>query len=89
LIKKGVGVMLVSQKISDFDPAIRSAMNASTHFRTKYAGDLDAIGKILGSEFSKAPNLLVGYSIFHLADVGYPFVVTWRQGVCTLEKSKI
>jgi len=36
LRKKGVGVMLVSQKISDFDPAMRSAMNMSILFRTKY-----------------------------------------------------
>ncbi len=71
--------MLVSHKISDFDPAMRSAMNISIFFRTKYSGDLDAIGKILGSDFSKtAPNLPVGYSIFHLADVGEPFVVAWR-----------
>jgi DNA helicase HerA-like ATPase len=80
LRKKGVGVMLVSHKISDFDPAMRSAMNISVFFRTKYGGDLDAIGKMLGSEFSKvAPNLPVGYSIFHLADVGEPFVVAWRS----------
>lgn len=32
--------MLVSQKISDFDPAMRSAMNISILFRTKYEGDL-------------------------------------------------
>jgi hypothetical protein len=36
--------MLVSQKISDFDPAMRSAMNSSILFRTKYDGDLKAIG---------------------------------------------
>jgi hypothetical protein len=71
--------MLGLQKISDFDPAMRSAMNISIFFRTKYSGDLDAIGKILGSDFSKiAPNLPVGYSIFHLADVGDPFVIAWR-----------
>jgi DNA-binding transcriptional ArsR family regulator/GTPase SAR1 family protein len=79
LRKKGVGVMLVSHKISDFDPAMRSAMNISIFFRTKYSGDLDAIGKMLGSEFSKvAPSLPVGNSIFHLADLGDPLVVAWR-----------
>jgi len=79
LRKKGVGVMLISHKISDFDPAMRSAMNISIFFRTKYSGDLDAISKVLGSEFSKiAPNLPVGNSIFHLADIGEPFVVAWR-----------
>jgi DNA helicase HerA-like ATPase len=79
LRKKGVGVMHVSHKISDFDPAMRSIMNLSVFFRTKYEGDLDSISKMLGSEFSKvAPNLPVGHSIFHLADVGDPFVVGWR-----------
>jgi hypothetical protein len=54
-------------------------MKISIHFRTKYSGDLDAIGKILGSDFSKiAPNLPVGNSIFHLVDLGDPFVVAWR-----------
>ncbi len=63
-------------KISDFDPVMRSSMNVSIHFRTKYGGDLDTIGRVLGSEFSKiAPALPVGYSIFHLADVGEPFIV--------------
>jgi DNA-binding transcriptional ArsR family regulator/GTPase SAR1 family protein len=80
LRKKGVGVMLVSHKISDFDPAMRSAMNISIFFRTKYSGDLDTISKVLGSEFSKiAPNLPVGYSIFHLADIGDPCVLAWRS----------
>ena len=79
LRKKGVGVMLVSHKISDFDPAMRSAMNISIFFRTKYEGDLDSISKMVGSEFSKiVPTLPVGYSIFHSADVGDPFVIAWR-----------
>ena len=79
LRKKGVGVMLVSHKMSDFDPTMRSSMNISVLFRTKYQGDLDSISKMLGSEFSKiTPALPVGYSIFHLADLGDPFVVAWR-----------
>ena len=79
LRKKGVGVMLVSQKISDFDPAMRSAMNMSILFRSKYEGDLKAIARILGTDMSTViPKLPVGYSVFHLADVGEPFVVAWR-----------
>jgi KaiC/GvpD/RAD55 family RecA-like ATPase/DNA-binding transcriptional ArsR family regulator len=79
LRKKGVGVMLVSQKISDFDPAMRSAMNISILFRTKYEGDLKAIARMLGSEASEIiPRLPVGYSVFHFADVGDPFVLAWR-----------
>ena len=79
LRKKGVGVMLVSQKISDFDSAMRSAMNMSIVFRTKYEGDLRAIARMLGTEMSAViPSLPVGYSGFHLADVGDPFVLAWR-----------
>jgi len=79
LRKKGVGVMLVSQKISDFDPAMRSAMNMSIVFRTKYEGDLRAIARMLGTEMSAViPRLPVGYSVFHLADVGDPLVLAWR-----------
>lgn len=79
LRKKGVGVMLVSQKISDFDPAMRSAMNISILFRTKYEGDLKAIARMLGTETSGiVPRLPVGYSVYHLADVGDAFVVAWR-----------
>jgi KaiC/GvpD/RAD55 family RecA-like ATPase len=79
LRKKGVGVMLVSQKISDFDPAMRSAMNMSIVFRTKYDGDLKAAARMLGSQVSEViPKLPVGYSVFHFADVGDPFVLAWR-----------
>jgi hypothetical protein len=54
-------------------------MNISILFRTKYEGDLRAIATMLGSEASRIiPKLPVGYSVFHLADVGDPFVVTWR-----------
>jgi len=80
LRKKGVGVMLVSHKISDFDPAMRSSMNVSIIFRTKYEGDLDSLSRILGSEFSKiVRSLPVGYSILHSADLGSPFAVAWRR----------
>jgi KaiC/GvpD/RAD55 family RecA-like ATPase len=79
LRKKGVGVMLVSHKISDFDPAMRSSMNISITFRTKYEGDLESIARTLGSDFAKiVPSLPVGYSIFHSADLGTPFVIAWR-----------
>ena len=79
LRKKGVGVMLVSHKISDFDPAMRSSMNISILFRTKYDGDLDSVTRTLGSDWSKIiPSLPVGFSEFHYADLGGPFVVAWR-----------
>lgn len=80
LRKKGVGVMLVSHKMSDFDPAMRSSMNTSILFRTKYEGDLASMSKMLGSEYSKVvPALPVGHAIFHLADVGDPLVIAWRS----------
>ncbi len=79
LRKKGVGVMLVSHKISDFDPAMRSSMNISVIFRTKYEGDLDSVARTLGSDFAKiVPSMPVGFSAFHTADLGSPFVVAWR-----------
>jgi KaiC/GvpD/RAD55 family RecA-like ATPase len=79
LRKKGIGVMLISHKISDFDSAMRSSMNISIIFRTKYEGDLESISRTLGSEFSKiVPSLRVGYSVFHSADFGTPFVIAWR-----------
>ena len=43
LRKKGVGVTLISNKISDFDPAMCYSMNISIVFRTKYDGDLESI----------------------------------------------
>jgi len=79
LRKKGVGVMLISHKISDFDSAMRSSMNVSVVFRTKYEGDLDSIARTLGSNIAKiVPLMPVGYSIFHSADLGTPFPMTWR-----------
>ena len=79
LRKKGVGVMFVSHKISDFDPAMRSSMNISIIFRTKCEGDLDSISRTIGSGFSRlVPSMPVGYSVFHAADLGTPFVLAWR-----------
>lgn len=79
LRKKGVGVMLISHKISDFDPAMRSSMNISVVFRTKYEGDLDSIARTLGGDIAKiVPSMPVGYSILHSADLGTPFAMTWR-----------
>ena len=71
--------MLVSQKISDYDPAMRSAMNIIILFRTKYEGDLKAIARMLGTETSVIiPKLPVSYSVFHLADLGDPCIIAWR-----------
>jgi len=79
LRKKGVGVMLISHKISDFDSAMRSSMNISVVFRTKYEGDLDSIARTLGGDVAKiVPSMPVGYSILHAADLGMPFAMTWR-----------
>jgi hypothetical protein len=48
-------------------------MNISVLFRTKYEGDLRATARMLGTEISAViPRLPVGYSLFHLADVGDP-----------------
>jgi len=58
---------------------MRSAMNINTLFRKKYDGDLRAIGRMLGSEISSViPELSIGFSVFHLANVGDPFVNAWR-----------
>jgi DNA helicase HerA-like ATPase len=40
LRKKGVGVMLVSHKISDFDPAMRSSMNSRCSIHHSYWSSL-------------------------------------------------
>lgn len=71
--------MLLSHKISGFDSVMRSSMNISIVFRTKYESDLDSVSRTLGSEIAKlVPSLPVGYSMFHLADVGDPFLIAWR-----------
>ena len=44
--KKVVGVVLVSHKMNNFDPAIRLAVNISIFFRAKYGGDSDAIARL-------------------------------------------
>jgi hypothetical protein len=74
-----VGVTFISHKISDFDSAMRSSMNISVGFRTKYEGDLGSIARTLGGEIAKiVPSMPVGYSISHSADLGPPFATTWR-----------
>jgi hypothetical protein len=55
---------------------VLGSLNTSIVFRTKYEGDLKAIARMRGSGTSAIiPRLPVGYSIFHLADVGDPFVL--------------
>jgi len=51
LRKEGVGVMLFSHKISDLNSGMKSAMDNRVFFGTKCEGDLDAIGKVLGSDY--------------------------------------
>lgn len=74
------GVLLISQKISNFGPAMRSAMNISIIFRTKYEGDLDSISRTLGSDWSEIiPSLPIGFSVFHSADIASPFVIAGNR----------
>ncbi len=35
--------MLVSHKLSDFDPAMRASMSINVVFRTEYEGDLKSL----------------------------------------------
>ena len=51
---------LVSQKISDLDPVMRSATNVSVFFRTSYERDLRAITRIVGTEMPAAIPKLPG-----------------------------
>jgi len=66
------------QKILQFIKHLKSK-GRSDPTQIKYLIRLTRLASMLGKEFSKiAPTLPVGYSIFHLADMGDPFVAAWR-----------
>jgi len=54
-------------------------METSIIFMTKYEGDLRATVEMLGPDASEIiPKLPVGYSVFHLKDLGDPLKIAWR-----------
>lgn len=79
LREKSVGVLLVSRKLSDSDSLMRSAMETSMLFMTNSEGNLRATAEMLGPDASEIiPKLPVGYSVFHLKDLGDPLKIAWR-----------
>jgi hypothetical protein len=58
--------MPVSQKTSDFDPAMRSTRTISILFRRKYEGNLGAIARTIGNRTSGViPKLMRGLGTVH------------------------
>jgi len=52
--KWGVGMIMISQVLSDFRGAIRANVGTELQLRTKYSGDLNRIKEKFGSNYAKA-----------------------------------
>jgi len=79
--KWGVGMIMISQVISDFRGAIRANVGTEIQLRTKYSGDLNRIKDKYGIEYSKAVvKESVGVAMVQNAQYndGRPYFVQFR-----------
>jgi hypothetical protein len=76
---RGVGLLLVTQVLTDLAPGLRS--QASTHLllKTAYSQDLTRAGQIAGKEIqARLPGLKQGTGFVHFADYGPPLLTAFR-----------
>jgi hypothetical protein len=79
--KWGVGLILVSQVLSDFVGEIKANIGTEIQMRTKYEGDLDRVRLKYGEEALQAVvRLPIGVGMVHNSDYnrGIPFFVAFR-----------
>lgn len=76
---RGVGLLFVTQVLTDLAPGLRS--QASTHLllKTAYSQDLTRAGQIAGKEIQeRIPALKQGTGFVHFADYGPPVLTAFR-----------
>ncbi len=79
--KWGIGLVLVSQVLSDFVGEIKANIGTEVQMRTKYEGDLDRVKLKFGEEFLQAVvRLPIGIGMAQNSDYnkGIPFFVAFR-----------
>ena len=87
--KWGVGMVMISQVISDFKEAIATNIGTEIQMRTKYKGDLKRVEDKYGKEYSVAlPRLKVGTGMVQNSEYnkGRPYFVEFRPLLHSTDK---
>jgi hypothetical protein len=80
--KWGIGLIMVSQVLSDFKGAIRAVIASEVYMRTKYSGDVDRVKKTYGKEYAVTlPKLKVGTGLVQNPEFndGKPWFIEFRR----------
>jgi DNA helicase HerA-like ATPase len=81
LRKRGVGFIIISHKVTDFEGAIRTNAHTKVYFRTGYEQDIKRIGTLYGSGYAKPINILPkGVALVHFPEYndGKPYFIAFR-----------
>jgi hypothetical protein len=87
--KWGVGMVMISQVISDFKEAIATNIGTEIQMRTKYKGDLKRVEDKYGKEYAVAlPRLKVGTGMVQNSEYnkGRPYFVEFRPLLHSTDK---
>jgi uncharacterized membrane protein len=79
--KWGIGLVMISQVLSDFKGAIRAVIASECQMRTKYSGDIDRVKKSYGSEYAATlPKLNIGTGMVQNPEYneGKPWFIEFR-----------
>ena len=79
--KWGIGLVMISQVLSDFKGAIRAVIASECQMRTKYSGDIDRVKKSYGSEYAATlPKLNIGTGMVQNPEYneGRPWFIEFR-----------
>jgi DNA helicase HerA-like ATPase len=82
LRKKGIGFLVISHKVSDFEGNIRASINTKIYMRTGYEPDLQRIRSFHGSSYAKVVEKLpVGFAMIHYAEHnhGKPYFIKFKE----------
>jgi uncharacterized membrane protein len=79
--KWGIGLIMISQVLSDFKGAIRAVIASEAYMRTKYSGDIDRVKKSYGAEYAATlPKLKIGVGMVQNPEFneGKPWFIEFR-----------
>lgn len=79
--KWGIGLILISQVLTDFKGAIRANIGTETQFRTKYSGDINRVKAKYGAVYSSfTAKLPVGTGMYQNPEFndGKPYFIEFR-----------
>jgi hypothetical protein len=79
--KWGIGLIMISQVLSDFKGAIRAVIASEGQMRTKYSGDIERVKKSYGANYAATlPRLKIGIGMVQNPEYneGRPWFIEFR-----------